>query len=389
MKTIKQSVVLMMCCFATILNAESPIYLEIGDCVKEMHYKYMTNEGTTSEYFDYQFALNDYETVSLSASKYSMVDLSFDAIRSYQITSCGSNALKTQLSMEIIESIQKGTQDVFLLKRTANGYKVSKVNNATYLVYLPEDKYLRVIAADFRFDFDGNEIYEPGEELKTGGGEESFIFYTQQYERCYHKPTFMHVPTNFMETVNLEYILGIGMVRKYSDDAETKLIAINGQGFDNYLTTFCNETPVTYNLELPKSEQTVNPEINMNLVTNPIETWTNQTDGTAKGGDLTIYKSTPISRETIKKNRIQATRNINYEYLKGENIETVNMGTENTARGVETSSVPINENYHIVNKGETLYRISKKYQLSTLALKSWNNLEDNIIEVGQQLIIKQ
>lgn len=393
MKTIKQSTILMLCCLSTMLNAQAPIYLEIGDCVKEMHYKYTNNEGITSEYFDYQFALNDYETVSLSASKYSMENLSFDAIRSYKITACGSNMLKTQLSIETIERIQRGEQDVFLLKRTTNGYKVGKANNAAYSVYLPEDKYLRVIAADFRFDFDGNATYEPGAELKTGGGEESFIFYTQQDERCYHKPTFMHVPTNFMETANLEYILGIGMVRKYSDEAETRLIAINGQDFDNYLISFCNESSITYDLALPKIDKTAESEINMSLVDSPIETWTSDEDGAAKGGEV-VYKSSPISREAIEKNRVEATRTMNYEYLKGENvetvhIETVNMGTENTARGVEeTSFVPINEKYHVVNKGETLYSISKKYQLSTLTLKAWNNLEDNTIEIGQQLRIE-
>jgi LysM repeat protein len=389
MKTIKRSAILMICCFTTMLNAQAPIYLEIGDCVKEMHYKYTNNEGTASEYFDYQFALNDYETVSLTASKYSMTDLNFDAIRTYQITACGSNALKTQLSAETIAKIQKGEQDVFLLKRTANGYKVGKANNATYSVYLPEDKYLRVIAADFRFDFDGNETYEPGAELKTGGGEESFIFYTQQDERCYHKPTFMHVPTNFLETVNLEYILGIGMVRKYSDESETRLIAINGQNFDTYLTTFCKETPVAFNLEMPKIEQPSKNEINMNLVDKSAESWINAEGETAKGGNITIYKSTPVAKAIVENNRIEKTRTMNYEYLESSNIETVNMGTENTARGVaEPLQQPLNEKYHVVNQGETLYSISKKYNLSTLDIKALNNLEDNIIGIGQQLRIK-
>jgi LysM repeat protein len=390
MKILKQNIILAFCCFTTILNAQAPIYLEIGDCVKEMHYKYTNNEGVISEYFDYQFALNDYETITLTASKYSMTNLNLDAIRSYQIMACGSNALKTKLSVETVEKIQKGEQDIFLVKRTANGYQVGKANNATYSVYLPEDKYLRVITADFRFDFDGNERYEPGAELKTGGGEESFIFYTQQDERCYHKPTFMHIPVNFMETTNLEYILGIGMVREYSDEAETRLIAINGQDFNNYLTTFCNETPVAYNLELPEVKQPTNNEINMNLVDKPAKNWVNGVSGTAKGNHIIIYKSTPVNRAAIEKERIEATRIMNYEYLKKPITETTNIGTENTTRGgAETLPQPFDENYHVVNKGETLYSISKKYQLSTLEIKALNNLKDNMIEIGQQLRIRE
>lgn len=388
MKIIKQSIVILICCFATVLNAQSPIYLEIGNCVKAMQYKSTDSEGTTSEYFDYQFSLNAYETVTLTVSKYAMENLNVDAIRSYQITNCESNALRTQLSVEVIEKIQANRQDVYLVQKTANGYKVGKANNATYSVYLPEDKYLRVIGRDFSFDFDGNVSYEPGAELKTGNGEESFIFYTQQDERCYKKPTFMHVPVNFMETANLEYILGIGMVRKYSDEMETRLISIDNQDFDAYLTAFCNETANTYRLEIPNVEPAKN-EINMNLVDVPAENWTGNEDVTAKG-DETFYKSTPVTRESVKENNGLSKPSLNYEYLKDSNIEVVNMGTENTAKGKnETLPQPIDDNHHVVEKGETLYAISKKYNISTLELKALNNLEDNTIEIGQQLRIKK
>ncbi len=42
---------------------------------------------------------------------------------------------------------------------------------------------------------------------------------------------------------------------------------------------------------------------------------------------------------------------------------------------------------HTVEKGETLYRISRQYGVSVQDLKSWNNLSDNTIHVGQQLIV--
>jgi LysM repeat protein len=50
---------------------------------------------------------------------------------------------------------------------------------------------------------------------------------------------------------------------------------------------------------------------------------------------------------------------------------------------------PGNENAgsHTVAKGETLYRISKEYGVSVQDLKSWNNLADNTIHVGQKLTV--
>lgn len=43
--------------------------------------------------------------------------------------------------------------------------------------------------------------------------------------------------------------------------------------------------------------------------------------------------------------------------------------------------------YHTVEKGETLYRISKQYGVSVQEIKDWNSLADNTIHVGQKLMI--
>ena len=42
---------------------------------------------------------------------------------------------------------------------------------------------------------------------------------------------------------------------------------------------------------------------------------------------------------------------------------------------------------HTVAKGETLYRLSKQYGVTVDDLKAWNNLTDNTIHVGQELIV--
>ena len=44
---------------------------------------------------------------------------------------------------------------------------------------------------------------------------------------------------------------------------------------------------------------------------------------------------------------------------------------------------------HVVKPGETLYRISRKYGVRVDKVKKWNKLTDDIIEVGQKLIVGQ
>ncbi len=42
---------------------------------------------------------------------------------------------------------------------------------------------------------------------------------------------------------------------------------------------------------------------------------------------------------------------------------------------------------HLVKPGETLFRVSRTYGVSIDKLKKWNKLSDDIIEVGQKLIV--
>ena len=45
------------------------------------------------------------------------------------------------------------------------------------------------------------------------------------------------------------------------------------------------------------------------------------------------------------------------------------------------------ESSHTVEKGETLYRLSRQYGVSVNDLKAWNSLPDNTIHVGQELVV--
>jgi LysM repeat protein len=44
---------------------------------------------------------------------------------------------------------------------------------------------------------------------------------------------------------------------------------------------------------------------------------------------------------------------------------------------------------HVVKPGETLYRISRQYGVTVDKVRKWNKLSDDIIEVGQKLVVGQ
>ena len=43
---------------------------------------------------------------------------------------------------------------------------------------------------------------------------------------------------------------------------------------------------------------------------------------------------------------------------------------------------------YLVQKGDTLYSISKKFDLKVEVLKQKNNLPDNTLSIGQRLVVK-
>ncbi|MFC3415045.1 LysM peptidoglycan-binding domain-containing protein [Algoriphagus hitonicola] len=56
---------------------------------------------------------------------------------------------------------------------------------------------------------------------------------------------------------------------------------------------------------------------------------------------------------------------------------------------ISKAEIPTGSNLHKVNAGETLFAISKKYNVSVGEIMEWNQLKGNDLSVGQALIIKQ
>jgi membrane-bound lytic murein transglycosylase D len=98
----------------------------------------------------------------------------------------------------------------------------------------------------------------------------------------------------------------------------------------------------------------------------------------------------------LRSNNIVAGRNL--KIVKEEKTAIIpKKETENFASKAVVSSDTIkvrNQNiiektkFHVVEKGENLFNIAQKYQVSNDELKKWNELEDDNILVGSKLIVR-
>ena len=64
--------------------------------------------------------------------------------------------------------------------------------------------------------------------------------------------------------------------------------------------------------------------------------------------------------------------------------------TQQSSTNTSTYNNGSQATYHKVAPGETLYALSKRYNVTVDQLRQWNNLDSNsILSVGQQLVIRK
>ncbi len=62
---------------------------------------------------------------------------------------------------------------------------------------------------------------------------------------------------------------------------------------------------------------------------------------------------------------------------------------DNTKPASEGKAIVKNAQYHTVEKGQTLFSIAKTYNVTVADIVKWNNLPDNSVKIGTQLLVNQ
>lgn len=389
-----------------ITHSRNAIYIEVGDCVQQYEYTYTDKKSYETAYYDYHVALNDFETAIFKVSKYASETVAVNQLPKRNVLKCGSNLGKI-FDEKLLDAVRNADKDVYIIRKTSDGYEVGRAINASYAVYLPNDKYYRFVGKEFGFDYDGKKEYSAGAELLQNPteGMGNFAYRSDKKMNCLDQVNFMRIPVEFMKSTDLEYVLDIGLVREYSDNMERRLIAIDGQPFEMLIAKKCNISIPTENVV--SNTPIIEAEV---ILTNPIiETEVNMgTETVSRSGNEIRPKkmlSVPVSRSNdfgdidellvpyTNKSTSSVTADTELMKIIESEGSTAKSGTENVNIEVQyqPKSTPKETTkiegfkYHKVKQGETLYKISKLYKLSIKQLKDLNKLESNTIEINQEL----
>lgn len=132
-------------------------------------------------------------------------------------------------------------------------------------------------------------------------------------------------------------------------------------------------------LKLPQNDEIINTESNQS----------NEEFYVVKEGEtlFDISKRFKLSMADIKKaNNLESTLIEKDQKLRIRNIVHQVQDTKAETR-IEVDQLN-NSNFHLVTKGETLYSIAKRYNIEIAELKNHNNLNSNLIKVGENLRIR-
>jgi len=110
-----------------------------------------------------------------------------------------------------------------------------------------------------------------------------------------------------------------------------------------------------------------------------------KSDNIGLGDNLKIIKNEKVI--TIVKKEVKQPLVDKNESL--ATLDHKNPKIDKTKKEQKTDTTSESENYHVVTKGESIFSIAKKNNVTVQNIKEWNNMIDNNVKVGTQLILSR
>lgn len=292
------------------------------------------------------------------------------------------------IDQNFVMGINTGNRKVFVCKKLDSGWAVQAIGSGIYMSNL--DRVLTVVTANYDFRADLKQALGNNLSMNTGGvSNPANVFYVGELPACNTiAQTFKVFPseTNKFETT-ITVLPGLGIIRENAESCPTyELVAINGKDVCSYLGGNASPAPIQAEL-IPESyvNVSVKPYI-------PVET--------GDVGEVYVRSKTIVENTNItKSDNFGETRfdvppsyntptNIPQSYNTPTNIpQTYNsvvvpqtfIQTEKPVPAKVDCSVTALAGEHVVQSGENLYSISRRYGLSVNSLREWNNMSSDLL----------
>ncbi|GJM32538.1 MAG: hypothetical protein DHS20C18_15390 [Saprospiraceae bacterium] len=244
--------------------------------------------------------------------------------------------------LRLVDRVNKRIDEVFMVYPRGNKYYISPITFAGY--YKFNDQEITYLSPKYKFQFD-RKHGAIGEDISYNNKKSKVYFEGQLENECNGTLLFRQFSsTSSMAHIDLMLVPEIGVIEERSganleaaQNNTLKLNDVNGKSYERYLRAICGKAN-------PSGESLAAVRENI-----PQES------------DVTPVYPTPNQPNLVVKDG--SARPTNYD-----------------------EQPPVAKaSFHSVKKGETLYAISRKYDVTVSQIKEWNNKGNNTIRVGESL----
>ncbi len=315
-------------------------------CMDRLLYS-ATTKDTTTEYLVYRLNANVNEKFYLEIGKESQ---QLQEVLPAQIYNCGN----TLFDAKLVQSVNNGTDRVYLVSRKDNNrFAISQVLQITY--HLQVGQQVRYQSSRYAFEIDLQRGII-GENIATAARTEMY-FEGKLENECNGAYLFTHrMPAEAKPHTDLVFVpeVGITELRNGINPVDAwnnslRLEKVNNYTLSEYLRLVCQSSTL--------------PSV---TTTSPTTTATTNTTTTPqfteRGGNVQVPPQYDRPTNTGVSQNLQSRSPV-------KTTTTPTPANTNNPCGIASGN-----GFHVVQKGETLYRIAKLYNVTVAQVQAWNNL---------------
>lgn len=289
------------------------------------------------------------------------------------------NSIKNGTLLDVIYNKAKNDEEFARFKETAD--KVHEISS-TFNTYLSD---LKTVVKEKESTEYVDELFFNGDEISNEG--EEFLNYIENYKN------------SLISTIALTNPDVVGMVKSTFDigsiedrkGKQTNWLTLNYKGFP----------PVATVVKLSKMQadiKKIETEFYSSLL--KVKLKSNSTEGVESitekpsiadnsisndSGDNAVSDTADVENAIEETSKEQQENNEETEVVSTDSVKEEAKTIEEKVQ--DEKPVARNSKFHVVQKGETLYRISIKYKVTPQFIKKLNGMKDNTLIVGKKIRI--
>lgn len=384
------------------------LFLALGQTnLSAQAYTYIRYDENTMDRLDHQFidannsALYTSYRLTKNAGERIFLDIGIESPRIHKKEPPSMVSWQNaKIDQDFIVGINTGRRKVYICKKLDSGWAVQIIGSGIYLSNF--DNVMTFVSSNYDFKADFNQTLGNNLSLNTRElANPANVFYVGELPACSKTAkTFKVFPSETRRYETTVTILPeLGLIRENAEVCPTyELVGVNGKDVCTFINSGERPAPAMAQAAEPSPEHTpdsygvvryTNPTVPQQIPesynnTNNVAYTTSETVPTT----AYVPVETPIdngdvyvrSKTVVESNNITKSDNFDYNTPTEVPIQYSEHSVKKDKPAKVECNYSVSEGEHLIQSGENLYSISRRYGVTVSSLREWNGLSDDKLQ---------